>query len=320
AIFPTGEFSGKLSSTQRKLYDLIVRRFLSVFGPSAVRESMKITLDVSGYNYLLTGKRTVEAGWIEFYGKYARFKEQILPDLKSGDAVKVKELLMLDKETEPPKRYTQGSIVKEMERKGIGTKATRANIIQTLYDRGYIKEKSIRVTKFGEKVSEVLEKDCPKIVSEKLTRKFEKEMDQIREGKKKRSEVVEEAKEVLIEILSDFKKKQDEIGEELSKAYISFKRNQKMVGECPKCGGNLKIIRSKKTGKRFIGCDNFPDCNRSYPLPQGGKIVILDKKCPECGLPMIKVLRGRKSYTMCIDHKCKSKENWGNNSKKKGKF
>jgi DNA topoisomerase-1 len=317
AIYPTGEFSGKLTSSQRKLYDLIVRRFLAVFGPSAVRESMKITLDVKGYNYLLTGKRTVEPGWIKFYGKYARFKEQLLPDLSRDQVVKVKELLMLDKETEPPKRYTPGSIVKEMERKGIGTKATRANILQTLYDRGYIREKSIQVTKFGEKVVEVLEKNCPRIVSEKLTKKFEEEMEQVREGKKKRNEIIEEAKKVLVEILTEFKEKEKGIGKELSQAYISFKRNQKFVGECPKCGGNLKIIRSKKTGKRFIGCDNFPDCNCSYPLPQGGKITVLDKKCPECGLPMIKVWRGRKSYSMCIDHNCKSKENWGKNSKKK---
>ena len=85
-------------------------------------------------------------------------------------------------------------------------------------------------------------------------------MQEIREGKKKRQEVVEEAKVILIEMLKDFKEKQSEIGEKLSKAYISFKRGQKQVGECPKCGGNLKIIRSKRTGKRFIGCEGYPEC------------------------------------------------------------
>jgi DNA topoisomerase-1 len=314
AIYPTGEFSGKLTSQQRRLYDLIVRRFLSVFGSPALRESMKITLDVNGHNYLLTGKRTVEPGWIEFYGKYARFKEQILPELTKGQSVKVKELLMLDKETQPPNRYSQGTIIKEMEKKGLGTKATRANIIQTLYDRGYIKDKIIRVTEFGEKVTEILENNCPKIVSEKLTRKFEEEMEDVRSGKKQRLEVVEEAKKLLIETLKDFRKNQDDIGEELAQAYISSKRKQKRIGKCPKCGGNLRIIKSKRTGKRFIGCENFPKCDCSYPLPQYGKIDVLDKKCPEDDLPMIRVkTKGKKAYTMCIDHNCKSKKDWGKN-------
>jgi len=316
AIYPTGEFSGSLTDQQRKVYDLIVRRFLSVFGPDALRESMKVTLDVNNYNYLLTGKHTIDLGWIEFYGKYAKFEEQILPELVKGQNVKVKDLLMLDKETQPPKRYTQGSIVKEMDKKGLGTKATRANIVQTLYDRGYIKDKVIRVTGFGEQVAEVLAENCPKIISEELTRKFEEEMEDVRKGKKKREEVVEEAKILLIEMLKGFKEKQSKIGEKLSKAYVTFKRDQKQIGKCPKCGGNLKIIRSKRTGKRFIGCSNYPKCDCSYPLPQFGTITVLSKKCPECGLPVIKVkVRGKKPYSMCIDHKCKSKENWGKNGK-----
>ncbi len=319
AIFPTGEFSGKLTGQQRRLYDLCVRRFLAVFGPDAIRESTRVVLDVDGHNYLLSGKRTVKPGWIEFYGKYVRYKEQILPELNKGKVLPVKELLMLDKETQPPNRYSQGSIIKEMEKKGLGTKATRANIVQTLYDRGYIKGKQVEVTEFGEKVAEVLENNCPKIVSEELTSKFEEEMEQVREGKKKRGEVVQEAKDLLIGILKEFKEKEDKIGEELSKAYISFKRNKKTIGECPKCGNNLKIIRSKKTGKRFIGCDNFPDCDRSYPLPQSGGITVLKKKCSECGLPMIRVNRGKKSYSMCIDHNCKSKEDWGKKKKSKKK-
>ena len=79
---------------------------------------------------------------------------------------------------------------------------------------------------------------------------------------------------------------------------------------------NLKIIRSKRTGKRFIGCENYPKCDCSYPLPQFGNITVLGKKCPECGLSMIRVkVKGRKPYSMCIDPKCKSKENWGKNGK-----
>jgi len=281
---------------------------------------MKVTLDVNENNFLLTGKRTIAPGWIEFYGKYAKFEEQILPELAKGQTVKVKDLLMLDKETQPPNRYNQGSIVKEMERLGLGTKSTRANIIQTLYDRGYIKEKTISVTPFGEQVAEVLAENCPKIVSEELTRKFEEELEDVSEKRKERGEVVKEAKQLLVEILKDFRKNEDKIGEKLSKAYVSFKRDEKQIGKCPKCDGNLKIIRSKRTGKRFIGCENFPKCDCSYPLPQFGNINVLNKKCPECGLPMIMVkVKGKKPYSMCIDHKCKSKESWGKNGKEQPK-
>lgn len=316
SIFPTGEIPKKLTQQQEKLYSLIVRRFLATFGDPAIRETMKVILDVNGYNFLLTGKRTIEPGWIELYGKFARFKEQILPELKQGQVLTIKELLMLDKETQPPKRYTQGSIIKEMEKKGLGTRATRANILQTLYDRGYIRGKQIEVTEFGLKVIDVLEDNCPKIISEELTRKFEEEMELVRDGKKKRQEVVDEAKEVLIDILDEFKQKQDNIGEGLSKAYISFKRNQKVIGKCPDCGSDLKIITSKKTGKRFIGCSNYPKCDRSYPMPQYGKITVLSQKCKECDLPMIKVyLKGKKTYSMCVDPKCKSKEGWDISSK-----
>lgn len=309
SIFPTGEIPKKLTDQQHNLYSLIVRRFLATFGDPAIREGMKVTLDVNGFNFILTGKRTIEPGWIELYGKFARFKEQILPELKEGQVLPVKELLMLDKETQPPNRYTQGSIVKEMEKRGLGTRATRANILQTLYDRGYIGGKQIEVTKFGEKVVEVLSDNCPKIVSEELTRKFEEEMESVSENKKKREEVVDEAKEVLTEILKEFKQKQDKIGEALSKAYISFKRKQKVVGKCPECGSDLKIIRSKKSGKRFVGCSGYENgCRFSTPLPQTGTIKPLDKQCKVCGYPLIGVKFKKKWFTSCTNMKCPTKE------------
>lgn len=314
SIYPTGEIPKGLTSQQHKLYELIVRRFLSVFGDPAIREIMKVILDVNGHKFILTGKRTIDPGWTRFYGWFAKLEEQILPELKRGQVLKYKDLKLLEKETQPPNHYTQGSIIKEMEKRGLGTKSTRQNILQTLYDRGYIKGKSIEVTGFGEKVIEVLEQYCPRIISEELTRKFENEMESVMEGKKRRSIVVEEAKGVLTDILDDFKKNEEKIGERLSKAYISFKRGQKTVGKCPSCGGELRIIRSKKTGKRFIGCSGYPKCNTSFPLMQFGQIKVLPEKCKECGLPMIMVKRGKKRpYKMCINHECKSKDGWKKN-------
>ena len=197
AVYPTFEVADmkKLNGQQKKLYDLIVRKFLSVFGDDATRESNTVALDVNGKEFNLIGKRTIEPGWTKYYGNYLAREEIILPELKVGDKLKVSKLEQLAKETQPPGRYSQGSIVKEMEKRNLGTRATRAEILQTLYNRKYIFNKSIQVTKLGEAVGKALKEYSPKIVSEELTIHFEKEMDQVTNGEKKRDDVIEEAKE-----------------------------------------------------------------------------------------------------------------------------
>lgn len=310
AIYPTGESPKGLTSQQLKLYNLIVKRFFSVFGEPVIREVMKVRLDVNNHVFILPGIRTIKPGWIKYYSEFIKLKEQLLPELKKDQILKVKELLLLDKETQPPNRYSQASIIKEMEAKGLGTKATRAQILQTLYDRGYISGRSIEVTGFGEKVVEVLKEYSPKIISEELTRKFEEEMELVRESKKKRDVIVDEAKKILIEILTEFKNNQDKIGEILSKAYISFKRDQKVIGKCPECGSDLRIIVSRRTKKRFIGCSGYKDgCRFSTPLPQHGFIKGLDKSCEVCGYPMIVIkFKGKKWFTSCTNMECSTKE------------
>ena len=310
AIYPTGEIPEGLTNQELKLYNLIVKRFFSTFADHAIRETLKITLTVDNHDFILSGVKTISPGWIKYYSEFIRLKEQILPELKIGQTLKVKELFLLEKETQPPDSYTQGSIIKEMEKRGLGTKATRAQILHTLYDRGYVKGKSIEVTDFGEKVVEVLNVHSPKIVSEELTRKFEDDMEMISEMKKKREEVINEAKNVLTEILSDFKNNQDKIGEALSKAYISYRKEEKFMGHCPECGSDLKVVVSRRTGKRFLGCSGYKDgCRFSTPLPQRGQIKSLDKECNECGYPLIAVrFKGKKWFISCTNMKCPTKD------------
>jgi DNA topoisomerase-1 len=311
AIYPTGEVPKGLTNQQHKLYNLIVKRFFSIFGNPAIREVIKVSLDVNKHNFVLPGVKTIDPGWLRYYGEFVKLKEQVLPELKIGELLKVKELLMLEKETQPPNRYNQGSIIREMEDRGLGTKATRAQILQTLYDRGYIRGRSIEVTNFGEKVVEVLNEFCSKIVSEELTRKFEDEMEQVNERKRKREEVVGEAKQVLTEILSEFKNNKDKIGEALSNAYISFRQEEKFMGHCPECGEELKIIVSRRTGKRFLGCSGYKNgCKFSTPLPQRGQIKCLDKQCEECGYPLISVrFKGKRWFNSCTNMQCSTKKN-----------
>ncbi|MFO7872134.1 MAG: DNA topoisomerase I [Candidatus Undinarchaeales archaeon] len=320
-IYPTGELPKGLSGADFKLYDLIVKAFFSTFGKPAVRQFQKITFDINGEPFFAKGARTVKENWYHFYRPYVKLKEEELPEMKKDQEIKVKKLNRKEDETKPPKRYSPATIIKQMEKLSIGTKATRAQIIQTLYDRDYIKGSSIKVTNFGSRVVETLTDYVPEIVSEDLTRKFETQIEKIKAGKLDKDEVILEAKETLKKLIKKFKAHEEEIGNRLVEAKRNAIKEQKTLGKCPKCKGNLIIRVSKRTGKQFVGCSSYPDCTVSYPLPQKSKIVKTEKKCKHDGLPIIEVIRRgkRKNYRMCIDPECPSKASWGKKKKSKKK-
>ena len=360
AVYPTFEVADmkKLNAQQKKLYDLIVRRFLAVFGDDALRESMTVSLDVNEKKFSLVGKTTITPGWTKYYENYLSREDLILPDMKIGQKIKVNKVEQLAKETQPPGRYSQGSILKEMEKRNLGTKATRAEILQTLYDRKYILNKSIQVTKLGEAVGKALKEYAPRIISEELTKHFESEMDQVYNGKKKREEVVEEAKEVLTDILKDFKKNEKNIGKKLLDGLVESRKDEKRIGTCINCKvGELRILRSRFSGKFFVGCSSYfkckkcgftrnackckcsicggvkgkckcswkdkkwdPSCQTGYPLPGGANIQATGKSCEKCGTPIIQVWRkGRRPFRMCLSTTCETKKDWGKPKKEKGK-
>jgi len=360
AVYPTFETPDlkSLTSQQRKVYDIIVRRFLSVFGEPATRESNTVSLDVGGKTFFVVGKRTLEPGWTAYYGPYMSTEELLLPKIEVGDRFKVSKLESVGKETQPPARFSQGSILKEMENRNLGTKATRAEILKTLYDRGYIIGQSIRVTKLGESVIKALREHAPRILSEELTRKFEDETEAVMEGRMKREKVIEEAKETLTEVLEDFRKSEKAIGKKLLEALVESREDARRLGKCIVCKtGELKVLRSRFSGKFFVGCSNYfrcekcnftrtackckcglcgglkgkckctwkdkkwlPSCQTGYPLPSMAKIVPLGKTCDKCNTPMIQVVRkGKRPFRMCIDPKCETKADWGKGTKKKMK-
>ncbi len=311
AIYPTGEIPEKLTSQQQRVYDLIVRRFMATFGPPAERETLTVKINIGGEKFVVVGKRTIEKGWTQFYGRYSKLDELALPELNVGDKVKVKKVEIVQKETQPPGRYTQGSILKEAEKLNLGTKATRSQILQTLYDRGYVYGKSITVTDLGMKVAAILDKHVPEIVSPELTRKFEKKMEDVFNGKIKKDDVINEAKEELTKIFEKFKKKEKVIGKELTEAVKETQLKQSILGKCPNCGGELKVFFSWKTKKRFAGCSNYPKCKTAYPLPAKGRIEATGKVCDKCGTPIIRVFRsGKRPFEMCLDPNCPTKKDW----------
>lgn len=308
SIFPTGVIPKRLDEREAKLYDLIVHRFFAVFGDPAVRETAKLEIAVNGEMFVTSGTITVEKGWHELYGRYVMLKDEELPDLKKGDEIKVKEIVLLDKETQPPKRYTAASIIKELEKRGLGTKATRAAIIETLYQRGYVNDQSMEATELGIRITQVIAKYLPEMLDEQLTKHFEEEMEEIRESKTTEEKVIGEAKVTITKLLEKFKKNEANIGDELLKATRETRDEMAFVGKCPVCKtGDLQLRRGKHG--MFIACNRYPECQTTFAIPSNAKVVPAKKECPVCTYPMIKIIKARKQpQEMCINRECPSKK------------
>ena len=287
AIFPTGVTPVDIGDRELKLYDMITRRFLSCFAEVAEIARTKVIAKIGKETYAALAKRIVKKGWLEYY-IYAKVEESTLKAFKIGDSIKPTGLDMKESQTQPPRRYSKAGAIVELEKRGLGTKATRAAIIDTLFRRKYIDGNSIQVTDFGMSVFESLEKNCKMIVDEQTTRQLEDDMELIVKGTKKEEEVIDEGKTMLLQALKSF----DEHKTEVAESMRSSLNQMNVLGKCPADGGEL-VVRWSRAGKRFAGCNNYPKCTRTYSLPQKGKIVPTGKICEGCKTPIILVSFGR---------------------------
>jgi DNA topoisomerase-1 len=295
-----------LSLQQWKIYELVCRHFFATLAEDAETENMLVEIDLNKQPFVAHGQIFTKLGWKEFY-RYSKATELELPKLEKGDKVDLVKLDLLEKATEPPARYSQGALIKAMSDLNLGTKATRAEIIQKLYARQYISgQKAIVPNKIAFAVIDSLEKYGEKVVKPEMTAELEKEMDIVAAGSKQKELVVEESRKFLYDILEELLKNKANIGSLIRDAA----RSDSIVGNCNKagCEGKL-IIRFGRTGKRFLGCTKYPQCTNTYPLPQKGKIIPTEKRCAECGNIMIQVV-GVRRFEMCIDMNCKSKDAW----------
>ena len=308
AIYPTGQIPGELKPREQKIYDLIVKRFLATFSIPAVRETMKVSLDVKEEIFIAKGTRTIEENWFNFYKPYVKLEEITLPDMKEGEIVEIKKINKLDKETQPPKRFNQSSIIKELEKRNLGTKATRADILDRLFQRGYIEGVKITATDFGIKTIEILERHAPTIIDEELTADIELDMEKIREGKEKQEAVLEKAKRILTKLLSDFKKKEKVIGKDILESLRDTIDAANNMGPCPKCKVGHLAMRRGKFG-RFVACDKYPDCKTTANIPKTGKVKYMQKQCEECNFPIVETGSGRTTRQGCLNVDCPSKSN-----------
>jgi len=288
----------KMDSREWKIYELVARRFLATLAKNSVAEVSKAEIDVGGEKFLAEGYEIVEKNWKDIY-TYIKTKDQPLR-LKEGEEVDIESIKKVRKETKPPDRYSQGSLLAEMEKNNLGTKSTRHDIIEKLYQRNYIKGKKIVPTPAGIAVTEALERSAERITKPDMTAELEKEMNEIAEGRKNLEEVVNDSRKLLREAIILLEKRKEEVGKVIKDAM--FKQN--FAGKCPECGGDLVIMKSRK-GKRFIGCSNFPKCNNSYPLPQKGSVIFEGEYCQYCGAPVISVIYRRK-WKKCVNPECPS--------------
>ncbi|MCW4026340.1 MAG: DNA topoisomerase, partial [Candidatus Bathyarchaeota archaeon] len=297
---------------KRRIWDLVVRRFMAVFGEPALKQSAKVTLAVDGHSFYLTGRQVLKEGWMVFYRPFIRAEEVLLPPLEEGQEIGVEEVGWEEKFTKPPPRYNPSSLLKKMEDRGIGTKATRAGIVDILYNRGYVSEEKAIVSDLGFGVIDVLDTYCPEVISVSFTRELEQDMEEIQKGKEKKENVLSKAVTHLKPVLGELKAHQEPLGQELSEAVRKAQMQHRTVGDCPVCGtGKLVILRSRRTGKRFLGCTNYFKgvCGTSFPLPQKGTVRPARRTCRSCGYPMIWFrMKGKRPWTFCVSLDCPSKE------------
>ena len=312
AIHPTGVMPKKLDGRQSKIYDLIVRRTLASLAESAKRETQTVKLIIKNEPFITKGTRTIEKGWHKFYGRHNPHKEEELPKLTEKQEIKIKKINLLAKETQPPKRYTPASIIKELEKRELGTKATRSAIIESLYNRNYVKDQSLEVTDLGLKTVETLDKYCPEILDEKMTRDLEEDMEEIRAGKETKEKVIDRAKRDLDKILKHFKENEIKIGKELSVANQETLEKESIVGKCPECKKNdLRIMYSRRFKSYFVACSGYPKCKTTFSLPNYALPKPTDKLCEECKSPLVLMIRkGKRPYEYCINKQCPKKEEW----------
>jgi len=186
--------------------------------------------------------------------------------------------------------------------------STRASIVDTLFQRHYVHgTKSIEATELGINTIGTLAKFVPKILDEKLTRHFEVEMEEIREGKKKKEDVLDEAKEAITKVISDFKKHEKEVGESLKKAHWEAKDKMATLGNCPNCKDGVLMMRKGKYGS-FCACNKYPKCKTTFSLPNNAIIKPSKNVCETCNMPMVLAIkRKKKPMEFCLNRDCKSK-------------
>ncbi|SIQ76398.1 DNA topoisomerase-1 [Haladaptatus litoreus] len=291
-IHPTEDIptKGELSDDEWDIYELVVRRFFATVAESAKWEHLKVVAVVSELSLKANGKRLLEEGYHAVY-PYFNTSENFVPNVEEGEVLDVTDTRIEDKQTQPPRRYGQSRLIEKMEKMGIGTKSTRHNTIQKLYDRGYLENDPPRPTRLAQSVVSAAEDYADLVVSESMTRELEEDMTAIAEGEADLDDVADSSREILARVFDELEESREEIGKQLQQSL----KADKTLGPCPDCGEDL-LVRQSRRGSHFVGCDGYPDCTYTLPLPNKGKPLILEETCDDHDLREVKILAGRGTF------------------------
>ena len=291
-IHPTGELPERdeLDDDEWSIYELVVRHFFATVAEPATWNHLRVVAEVGDCRLKANGKRLVDPGYHAVY-PYASTSENYVPDVDEGESLSLTDVSLNAKQTQPPRRYGQSRLIKRMEDLELGTKATRHNTIEKLYDRGYIESDPPRPTALAKAVVEAAETFADHVVSEKMTARLEEDMAAIADGGASLEEVTDESREMLERLFEELRDSREEIGDHIQESLKADRR----LGPCPECGEDLLVRRSRQ-GSYFVGCDGFPDCRFTLPLPNTGEPLVLDESCDEHDTQHVKMLAGRDTF------------------------
>ena len=283
-----------LTADQYKLYKLIYNRFIASQMAAAVYDTISVDIDVNEYKFKASGQNLKFKGFMTLYVEGNDSKEDEeestnIPKLELNQEVKKEKLDAKQSFTEPPARYTEASLVKELETKGIGRPSTYSPIITTIIERRYIEKdkKQLVPTQLGEVVNTLLTENFTDIIDVTFTARVEDEFDEVAEGK-------EEWKQILREFYPPFEKELEKVDKELE--HVKLEDEVSDV-KCDKCG-RMMVVKMSRYGK-FLACPGYPECKNVKPF-----VVTIDVPCPVCGgqVQVRKTKRG-KNYYICENNK-----------------
>lgn len=289
---------GDLRADHARIYELVVRRFLATLYREGKREVTNALIEVNGHEFEAHGQHITDPGWLELY-PYRKVEEIIVPELTPGTEVKGKEWNLKEDKTKPPRRYDMASLIKKMEDLNLGTKSTRHDIIEKLQMRGFVEGNPVRPTHLGMGLIEALLTVESTITEPDMTSTLEREMDGIANREKSKKEVVQISKDMLLDVLRQFRSKEDTIKDTI----VSALRRGNPIGKCPFHRTDIVLLRNRDYSR--IKCE-VDDCRINFSSPARGTPQITETLCEVCGLPIMKIIRrGQSPETRCIDPKCK---------------
>lgn len=278
-----------LTKDQYKLYKLIYNRFMASQMVSAIYDTMSVTINANDYTFKANGQNLKFKGFMTLYVEGTDGKEEkeagMLPELIQDEIVKLEKIEPKQSFTEPPARYTEASLVKTLEEKGIGRPSTYSPTITTILERRYIEkeQKQLLPTELGKIVNKLLCENFADVINVEFTAKVETEFDNIAEGK-------ENWKKMIEEFYGPFEENVERVEKELE--------HVELVDEvsdipCDKCG-RMMVYKYGRFGK-FLACPGYPECKNTKPI-----IETIEEKCPKCGGTIqVRKTKSKRKYYIC---------------------